>query len=360
MRLIRYLVIIAVLAAVAANAAEDAKKIAVLDFPAYGTATAESGVDVADNVRLMFHGAEGYELEKYERMHRAAEAALKAGLDLTAVKDIVRLGKALGDDAVVTGRVTFEGDLYTVQVWVYDVGKKALEGSADAQGRDLRQLTEDLVKGMSGAEQFGVLFPDEVRDLPRPTEKETRLALALIATDEELALFDILSPRGKSMMLDKFWVRRDPDPSTPENEYEAEFWRRVDYVQKHFADPIRGGLRTDRGKVYVLYGAPEDVEDHAGGVASIAGQERSTWSTKPYYAWKYYSGGPGGRRMLFVFVDDVGDGDYSIFASTEPGFGRHIASFAEFDINRLAVDEEDWGDTTETTFWDSPGRFEGK
>jgi GWxTD domain-containing protein len=360
MRIIRCLAIIAPLAAVAANAAEDAKVVAVLDFPAFGTATAESGVDVADNVRLMFHGAEGYELEKYERTHRATEAALKAGLDLTAVKDVARLGKALGDDRVVTGRVTFDGDLYTVQVWVYDVDKKALEGSADAQSRDLRQLTEDLIKGMSGAEQFGVLFPDEVRDLPRPTEEETRLALAFIATDEELALFDILSPRGRSMMLEKFWVRRDPDPSTPENEYEAEFWRRVDYVQKHFTDPIRGGLRTDRGKVYILYGPPDDIEDHAGGVASIAGQETSTWSTKPYYAWKYYSGGPGGRRMLFVFVDDVGDGDYSIFASTEPGFGRHIASFAEFDINRLVVDEEDWGDTTETTFWDSPGRFEGK
>ncbi len=360
MRLIGYLAIAALLAAVAAYAAEDAKKVAVLDFLAYGTATAESGIDVADNVRLMFHGAQGYELEKYERMHRAVEAALKAGLDLTAMKDIVRLGKALGDDFVVTGSVTYEGGKYTVQAWVNDVKTKKVEVAYDAEGVDLRLLTEKLIAGMSGAERFGVLFPDEVRELPRPTEKETRLALAFIATDEELALFDILSPRGKSMMLEKFWVRRDPDPSTAENEYEAEFWRRVDYVQKHFTDPIREGLRTDPGKVYILYGPPDDIEDHAGGVASIAGQERSTWSTKPYYAWKYYSGGPGGRRMLFVFVDDVGDGDYSIFASTEPGFGRHIASFAEFDINRLVIDEEDWGDTAETTFWDSPGRFEGK
>jgi GWxTD domain-containing protein len=331
MKIIKYIAVAAMLAAVAGSPAA-ARKVAVLDFPAYGQASAESGVDVADNVRLMFLGVEGYESERYRRMNNAATAARDAGLDLTAMNDIVRLGKALGDDEVVTGRVAYDGELYTVQIWVNDVEKKALKGSADAQNRDLRRLTEDLIIGMSGAEQFGVLFPDQVRDLPRPTEKETR----------------------------QFWVRRDPDPSTPENEYEEEFWRRVTYVQDHYTSPIRDGLRTDRGKVYVTFGPPDEIEDRAGGVASLAGYERSTWSTKPYYAWKYYNAGPAGRRMLFVFLDDVGDGEYNIFASTEPGFGRHIASFTEFDMNRLVIDEEDVEDTRETTFWDSPGRFEGK
>ena len=359
MKIIRYITIAALFAALAGSAGA-ARKVAVLDFLAYGEASAESGVDVADNVRLMYLGVEDYELEKYRRMDNAVTAAEGAGLDLTAMNDIVRLGKALGDDEVVTGRVTYDGEIYTLQIWVNDVEKKILNGSADAQSPDLRRLTEDLIKGMSGAEQFGVLFPDEVRDLPRATEKETRMALSLVGTDEELTLFDVLSPRGKSMMLDKFWVRRDPNPNTPENEYEDEFWRRVTYVEEHYATRVREGVRTDRGKVYVLYGPPEDVEDHAGGVASMAGYEKSTWSTKPYYAWKYYNAGPTGQRMLFVFLDEVGDGEFSIFASTEPGFGRHIASFAEFDMNRLAIDEEDVGDTSETTFWDSPGRFGGK
>lgn len=359
MKTLKYLAIAAALVAVAAAAA-GAKKVAVLDFPAYGKATPESGVDVADNVRLMFQAAEGFEVEKYRRMSKAVNAASQAGLDLTAMKDIVRLGKALDDDVVVTGRVTSDGELYTVQVWVNDVKKKTMEGSGEAESRDLRLLTEDLIKSMSGAERFGVLFPDEVRPLPRPTEKETRLALSLIATDEELALFDVLSPRGQSMMLDKFWVRRDPDPATPENEYEEEFWRRVAYVEDHYTSPVREGLRTDRGKVYVIFGPPDEIEDHAGGAVSATGYEKSTWSTKPYYAWKYYNAGPAGRRMLFVFLDEVGDGEFNVYASTEPGFGRHIASFAEFDMNRLVIDEEDWGDSSDTTFWDSPGRFEGK
>jgi GWxTD domain-containing protein len=340
----------------AAAGAADVKKVAVFDFVPYGEATAENGVDVADNLRLMFHSAEGYELERYRRMDNAVSAAVDAGLDLAVMNDIVRVGQALGDDVVVTGFVNYADGKYSVQIWINDVRQKEMAGSADAEGRDLRQLTEDLIKGLSGAEQFAVLFPDEVRELPRPTEKETRRALTLIASPEELALFDLLSPRGKSMMLDKFWVRRDPDPGTPQNEYEEEFWRRVDYVQTHFTNPIRQGLRTDRGKVYIVYGAPDEIEDYSAGVGSLAGMESSTWSTKPYYAWKYYRGGPGGRRMLFVFLDDVGDGEFNIFASTEPGFGRHIASFAEFDMNRLAIDAEDVGDTSETTFWDEPGR----
>jgi len=357
MRKLIYFLTAAVMAAGVAAAGEVG--IAVLDFVPYGEATAENGIDVADNVRLMFHSADKYDVDAYRRTESAVNAAFDAGLDLTSLKDVVRLGKALGVGLVITGSVTYENDKYTVQLWINDIAENKVAASYDGEATDLRALTESLIISISGAEKFGVLFPDEVREMPRPTEQETRRALALIATDEELALFDILSPRGKSMMLDKFWVRRDPDPETPENEYETEFWRRVDYVQTHYSDPIHEGLRTDRGKVYVLYGAPGEVEDHTAGQA-LTSIEMSTWDTKAYEAWKYYFGGTAGKRMLFLFVDDVGDGVYSIYASTEPGFGRHISSFAEFDMNRLAIDAEDWGDEAETTFWDHPGRHETK
>jgi GWxTD domain-containing protein len=158
------------------------------------------------------------------------------------------------------------------------------------------------------------------------------------------------------MFLDKFWLRRDPDPATPANEYEDEFWRRVDYVDAHFATPLTEGVKSDRGEIYVRYGAPEEIEDYSGGAGSITGVNQSTWSSVPYYAWKYYGGSDvGGKRMIFVFADQVGDGEFTIFASTEPGFGKRIASFAEFDLNRLVVDEADTGAASET-FWD-PMRY---
>jgi GWxTD domain-containing protein len=346
------------MAALAVGAVAEPTSVSVLDFQTYGDAAVADGMDVADNIRLMFYSADNYEVERYRRMESAVMAAVDAGLDLTTFKDVSRLGKALENDTVVTGSVTYENGKYVVQVLINDLIAGKVSASYDGEHQDLRLLTEELIRGMSGAEQFGVLFPDEVRELPRE-EKEARRALSIIAADEEMALFDILSPRGKSMMLDKFWVRRDPDPETPENEYREEFWRRVDYVQTHYSDPIYEGLRTDRGRVYLLYGPPHDLEDHTSG-QSLTSFEMSTWDTKAYQTWKYYQGGEGGRRMLFLFVDEIGDGVYNIYASTEPGFGRHIASFSEFDTNRLEIDAEDWAEGSETTFWDSPGRHESK
>ena len=343
-----------VLLASSASLGAGVKKIAVLDFKPYGQATVEQGMDVADNVRLMFYGANKYQVETYRRMMTAVGAAAKSGLDLTATQDIGRLGKALGDDVVVVGSVTNENGKFVVHVAITDVAKREVKASYDGEGSDLRATTQALVAGMSGAKNFGVLFPDEVRDLPAEKEQETRAAIALIATSEEMALFDILSDRGRSMMLDKFWVRRDPDPNTKENEYEVAFWERVAYAQQHFTTPLRAGIETDRGKVYVIYGPPAEIEDHAAGTGSIQGwSEGSTWSSKPYYAWKYYGGkDAGGRQMVFVFVDEDLDGEFISFASTEPGYGKRIGTFSEFDANRLAADAEDWGNTDDTTFWD--------
>ena len=345
----------AVIGGASASAAAKVRHAAVLDFAPQGRATAEQGMDVADNVRLMFYGSEAFELEKYRRIINAVTAARDAGLDLTAPKDVARAGKALNDDVVVTGAVAYDGTLYRVDVALNDVKGARVESSFNAEGPDLRLVTEELIGAMSGAEKFGVLFPDELRDLPASGEKELRWEISLIASPEELALYDLLSPRGKSMMLDKFWLRRDPDPNTPANEFEEEFGKRVGYAQSRFATPLTPGVRTDRGRVYVLYGPPDEVEDRSGGVGSIVGFDETSWSTKPYFAWKYYgSRDVHGRQMVFVFVDEHSDGEYLIFASTEPGYGKRIGTFTEYDANRLQMDAEDTGEATETTFWD-PG-----
>lgn len=336
-------------------------RVAVLDFQNYGQATVEQGTDVADNVRLVFHAAGKYQVEGYTRTQKAVRAALAAGLDLAASNDICRVGKALGTDIVVAGAVNYANGKYEVVVTITEVPDKKTAATYTGEGEDLRTVTENVIRKMSGAERFAVLFPDQIRTIPLADEKTARAALALIATPEELALYDLLSPRGRSMMLDKFWTRRDPNPETAENEYEIEFWRRVEYVQQHFTTPLHNGIFTDRGKVYVIYGPPDEVEDHSGGVGSIVGDESSTWSSIPYYAWKYYGAqGRGGRQMLFVFTDRDGDGEFIAFASTEPGYGLTIKKFEEFDLNRLEVDAGDVGDTTETTFWDIEGRSKNR
>jgi len=353
---IYWAVLTASLVAVTAFAAEPiANHISVLDFDVSGDATPEQGMDVADNLRLMFSGDKGYELEIYRRMANAVTSARNAGLDLNNDKDVVRLGKALEDDVVVTGKVNHSANVYKVDLVIHDIKAETILASDSAEGADLRLVTEKLIKALSGAEGFGVLFPDTTRVVNVEDEKPTRWAISLIAAPEELAIYDILSPRGKAMMLDKFWLRRDPDTNTAVNEYETEFERRVAYAQGHYTTPLKSGIQSDRGKVYVIYGPPDEIEDRSGGSESIRGFSDTTWSSEPYYAWKYYgkksSTGASTREMLFVFVDEHGDGEYLAFASTEPGYGKRIGGYQEYDANRLGLDEEDTRDPGETNIW---------
>lgn len=349
------------LVAAGAFAAEAAvNHVSILDFDVSGDAKVEQGMDVADNLRLMFSGDKGYAVEVYRRMANAVAAARNAGLDLRTEDDIVRLGKALDNDVVVAGNIEYSNSVYTLNVAIYDIKAGMEFGTYVNKGSDLRLTTEDIIKGISGAQAFGVLFPETTRVITAEDEKPTRWAISLIAAPEELEIYDILSPRGKAMMLDKFWLRRDPDANTPVNEFENEFNNRVTYAQGHFSTPLKSGIQSDRGKVYIIYGPPDEIEDRSGGSESIGGFTKTTWSSEPYYAWKYYgkknASGRGGREMLFVFVDEHGDGEYLAFASTEPGYGKRLGGFQDYDANRMGIDEEDTMNPGDTNVWIPSGK----
>lgn len=93
----------------------------------------------------------------------------------------------------------------------------------------------------------------------------------------------------------KFWKERDPSPGTTYNELLHEYYRRVDYTWANFGTSRNPGWRTDRGKVYILNGAPKT-------------QKKETPPNQPpREIWDYST--PGKR---FVFVDLSGKGDYTL------------------------------------------------
>ncbi|MDH4071204.1 MAG: GWxTD domain-containing protein [Ignavibacteria bacterium] len=93
----------------------------------------------------------------------------------------------------------------------------------------------------------------------------------------------------------EFWKRRDPTPATARNEKMEEYYSRVHYANKNFAHYI-DGWRTDMGMVYIIYGAPNNVERHPFDIDS-----------KPYEIWSYYD-----LNHQFEFVDETGFGDYRL------------------------------------------------
>jgi len=158
-------------------------------------------------------------------------------------------------------------------------------------------------------------------------ERQVRRELSLVASDAELAAFDALPAEEKPIFVDNFWARRDPDKNTQTNEFKNAFYQRYYHVQERYTTPFREGVDTDMGRVYLKYGEPDEILRSPMGMRSEVNIDTSTWQSKPFEAWEYFStGGVDNQYILFVFVDDDGDGDFELDASTVPGYGRLMRS----------------------------------
>jgi GWxTD domain-containing protein len=145
-------------------------------------------------------------------------------------------------------------------------------------------------------------------------EKWLQEDVAYIITDEEKKAYKKLATdEEREQFIEAFWRRRDPDPDTEANEYLEEHYERVAYANQHFASGIPG-WKTDRGRIYIMYGPPHEKESHPAG-----GQyERPSYhgggstSTYPFEVW-FYRHLPGiGSGIEIEFVDPTGSGEYRI------------------------------------------------
>jgi len=126
-----------------------------------------------------------------------------------------------------------------------------------------------------------------------------------LMTKEEIRMFKRSNEEGKRSVLIRFWEARDPDLSTPINEFRVELQKRIDYANKHFSTQFRQGAQSDRGMVFLKYGFPSDRDIYP-----------SQMDNKPYEIW-IYTHIEGG--VEFVFVDEIGTGVYDLVHSTKRG-----------------------------------------
>ena len=122
----------------------------------------------------------------------------------------------------------------------------------------------------------------------------------LIMTKEEAKIFNHLpDAESRKEFIADFWLKRDPDPDTPDNEFRREFEARVSFVNKRFNKEGGPGINTDRGRVYIFMGPPDKIED--AGVQYTGMTNRSiTW-------WIYYN-----HELGVEFSDKTGTGKYVI------------------------------------------------
>ena len=138
--------------------------------------------------------------------------------------------------------------------------------------------------------------------------------VAYIITDEERAAFKQLSnDEERDNFIEAFWQRRDPTPDTVENEFKEEHYRRIAYANEHFAAGIPG-WKTDRGRIYIVYGPADEIESHpSGGTYERPIEEGGgSTSTYPFEDWRYRYIEGIGQEVIIEFVDDCMCGSYEM------------------------------------------------
>jgi GWxTD domain-containing protein len=139
----------------------------------------------------------------------------------------------------------------------------------------------------------------------------------IITPEEEAAFKQLSNDEERDQFIEQFWLRRDPTPDTPENEFKEEHYRRIAYANEHYAAGIPG-WKTDRGRIYIIWGPPDQIESHpTGGTYDRPQQEGGgTTTTYPYEDWRYRYLEGVGQNINLEFVDPCSCGEYHLTTDT--------------------------------------------
>ena len=178
---------------------------------------------------------------------------------------------------------------------------------------------------LAGAGLVGFAQPAKTQDpmdKPRNVKPELKKAykdwlekdVTYVITDEERKAFKKLATDDeRERFIEEFWRRRDPDPDTDENEFKEEYYERIAYANEHFASGIPG-WKTDRGRIWIMYGKPDERETHPmGGPYDRPSYEGGGGTTTfPFETWFYRYLAGVGSGVEIEFVDPTGSGEYRI------------------------------------------------
>ncbi len=189
------------------------------------------------------------------------------------------------------------------------------------QGNDEQKATDQSSKPADAVDPLK-RSPDEKQrkrnakalkqELSKPYKKWLDEDVSYIITDEERAAFKQLSnDEERDNFIEAFWQRRDPTPDTEENEFKEEHYRRIAYANEHFAAGVPG-WKTDRGRIYIVFGPADEVESHPSGGTYERPMEEGggETSTFPFEDWRYRYIEGIGQEVIVEFVDTCMCGEY--------------------------------------------------
>src|SRR5215475_4963460 len=135
----------------------------------------------------------------------------------------------------------------------------------------------------------------------------------IITPEERNAFLQLDTNEEREQFIEQFWLRRSSNPDLPDNDFKEEHYRRIAYANEHYASGIPG-WKTDRGRMYIMWGPPDETDSHPTGGTYDRPMEEGGGSTSTYpwetWRWRYLEG--IGENIILEFVDPTGSGEYHL------------------------------------------------
>ncbi len=210
-------------------------------------------------------------------------AELPAGLAAESARFEVRDGRKTRQAGMAAVFDTLGRRAARWQLAMADSGQTARLGSGSYR-LDVR------AGAVAGRAEFTVQVPFFASDQDYQDRVDR---LLYVATQDKIRELKQVPRAERESAWQAFWRDKDPTPTTSGNEREDTYFERIAYADQHFGGADRG-YRSDRGRVYVRYGPPDNVDSRPFEI-----------DARPYEVWHYYD-----LSLTFTFVDRYGFGEY--------------------------------------------------
>jgi GWxTD domain-containing protein len=183
-----------------------------------------------------------------------------------------------------------------------------------AQGESQEQQTPDQNSAKKSAKQKAKSDKELRKELDSQYRKWLDEDVVYIISPEERSAFlHLATNEEREQFIEQFWQRRNPDPDSADNTFKEEHYRRIAYTNEHYSSGIPG-WKTDRGRIYIMWGAPDEIQSHpAGGSYNRPSEEGGgETSTYPFEDWRYRYLEGIGENVELEFVDPTMSGEYHL------------------------------------------------
>jgi GWxTD domain-containing protein len=158
----------------------------------------------------------------------------------------------------------------------------------------------------------GQAAPEEPSKVSPYTKWLQEEVVYIISPQERAAFLALETDDERAEFIKQFWLRRDPTPGTPENEFREEHYRRIAFANLHYPTASgKTGWKTDRGRIYIRFGPPDEIDDHSSIEYRRPGED-------PLIDWTYRYLDGIGSNVKVEFVDPTGTHEFRMTSDPNP------------------------------------------